>query len=200
LLETVNPVDRQVSLESKWKAELGLSCALAKISPASLGLAGFESIDQSEKSQQEKKETTKETHDEKCELWAPYIGNVLLTTLEMCSWIFQNSPETIMPGFEDFDVDFTNCNVKITFPPFSESSDLELVNTWGAAVGFKVSDIETAVEKIHRKLSKDIQEKMCARIRLDNGLSTDNPDALNMNELLQPLVKPETKPEGGDKK
>lgn len=190
LLQTVNPVDRQVSLESKWKLQIGLMCALAKISPASLGLAGFESIDQSEKSQQEKKETTKETHDEKCEIWGPYIGNVLLTTLEMCSWISQNNHGVIMPGFEDFDVDFTNCNVKITFPPFSEASDLDLVNTWGAAINFKVSDIETAVSKVHRKLSTTEQEKMCARIRLDNGLSTDNPNALQMNELLKPPVAP----------
>lgn len=200
LLQTITPTDRQVSLESKYKTQIGLMCALMRISPASLGLAGFESIDQSEKSQQEKKETTKETHDEKCEIWSKYIGDVLLTALELCSWILQNQPGASMPGFEDFDVDFTNCNVKINFPPFSEASDLDLVTTWGTAITSKVSDIETAVSKVHRKLSAADQEKMCTHIRLDNGLSTDNPDALNMNELLQPLVKPETKPEGGDKK
>jgi hypothetical protein len=89
------------------------------------------------------------------------------------------------PGIETMaDVDFDNCNVRVQFPDYAKASDMELITTWGQAKNMGVADIKTAVERIYRTLSSDQQQEIVDRIKLENGLTLDNPESLRMEDLI----------------
>jgi len=186
--------DRTDSFVKKWRMEVGMICANAHISPTSLGglAAGFESIVAGPESQQEREKDTIDTRNEMIGRWGPYLESILLKLLELNSFLLNNGYIDEQPGIESMpDVDFDNCNVRVQFPDYAKASDMELITTWGQAMNMRVADIKTAVERIYRTLSSDQQQEIVDRIKLENGLTLDNPESLRMEDLIDQNINNE---------
>lgn len=183
--ETTQILDKTESIKLKWQLELGNICTVMGISPTSIGIAGFESIAASEKSQQEREKATIDTRKDKLELWEPFINDILLGTLEFNTWLQENM-DVKQPGLDDMNIDFANCNIRVQFPDYVKSNTNERINTWGAAKNFGLADTKSAVEQVWAPLGKTQKEieQIADLIKLERNLSIDNPDALSMNTLL----------------
>ncbi|MDD3958029.1 MAG: hypothetical protein PHO96_04005, partial [Candidatus Izemoplasmatales bacterium] len=185
-LETSKIEDKTESITGKWKLEVSQICANAGISPTSLGIPGFEAINSDDKSQQEREKATIGTRKKKLELWTPYLNRVLLKLLEFNTWLREcYGASLVQPGIDAMDIDFTNCNVKVSFQDYVQASEQERINTWGGAKQLGVCDTETAVKKIFHKLSNDEQMDIVTKIKFELGVSSDNPNALSMENLLK---------------
>lgn len=191
--------DRTESFVKKWRMEIGMICANIGISPTSLGglASGFESIAAGPESQQEREKDTIDTRNEMIKRWKPYMEQVLLKLLELNSYLINNGYIEDQPGISEMiDIDFDNCNIRVQFPDYTKSSDQELINTWGGAKNMGVADTETAVERIYPTLSRDQQRDIIDRIKLENGIALDNPEALRMEDLVDEDVNDDD--EGGE--
>jgi hypothetical protein len=184
--------DKTESIVSKWKLEVSQICANAGLSPTSLGIPGFEALNANDKSQQEREKATIGTRKKKLELWTPYLNEVLLKLLEFNTWLREcYGAALVQPGIDAMDIDFTNCNVKVAFQDYVQASEQERITTWGGAKQMGVCDTETAVKKIFHKLSNDEQMDIVAKIKFEQGVSSDNPSALSMETLLNPQKEKE---------
>lgn len=185
--------DKTESILGKWKIEVNQICVKSGYSPSSLGIYGFESIAASENSQQEREKTTIDTRKDKISLWKPFLQKLFLKILELNSWLRDDDPSLIQPGIDHMDIDFSNCNVKVNFPDYVKSSTTELINTWGSAKNFGLGDLESILQKVWSPLGmteKEIKE-MADKIRIENNMAIDNPNALSMNNILNPTKQPE---------
>jgi hypothetical protein len=201
-LETSNIEDKTESISGKWKLEVSQICANAGLSPTSLGIPGFESISADDKSQQEREKATIGTRKKKLELWNPYLNRILLKLLEFNTWLRECYGTTlIQPGIDAMDIDFSNCNVKVSFQDYVQASEQERITTWGGAKQLGVCDTETAVKKIFHKLSNDEQMDIVTKIKFEQGIISDSPEALRTGILMQkPEVPEDDKEDEEDKK
>jgi len=55
---------------------------------------------------------------------------------------------------------------------------------WGNAKATRIADTQTAVEGAYPEKSREEQQDIVARIRFEEGVSFDNPNALQMDNLL----------------
>lgn len=191
--------DKTDSFVKKWKLEIGMICANAHMSPTSFGgmAIGFESVNASDESQLERQKDTIDTRNEMIGMWKPYLENLLMKLLEFNSWLINNDFAIDQPGIEDMiDLDFDNCTVTCHWPEYVQSSDSELINTWGGAKSMGVADTETAVKRIYPTLSSDQQQDIIDRIKLENGLTLDNPESLRMEDLVDEDVDENNVDEG----
>jgi len=188
--------DKTDSLKEKFKMEIGIICANAHISPTSLGGIGqgFESIAAGPESQQEREKDTIDTRNEMIERWKPYLNKVFLKLLEFNTWLLDNGLTSDQPGISEMDIDFENCTVKVQFPDYVQSSDMERITTWGAAKTARVADTETAVENVYPHLSRKQQRDIIDRIKFEDGMVSDNPSNLSLMDLTG------NDPEGGEDK
>ena len=177
--------DKTDSILGKWKIEVSQICMNAKISPVSLGMYGFESLNASDKSQQEREKQTIETRNNKIQIWKPFLDTMLLKLLEFNSYLREALGSTlIQPGIDRMDIDFSNCNVKVSWPDYIKSSQQERLIMWGNAKATRIADTQTAVEGAYPEKSREEQQDIVARIRFEEGVSVDNPNALQMDNLL----------------
>jgi hypothetical protein len=179
--------DKTDSFVKKWKLEMGMICANAHMSPTSFGgmATGFESINASDSSQLERQKDTIDTRNEMIGMWKPYFENILSKLLEFNSWLLNNKIIEEQPGIDSMvDLDFDNLTITCHWPEYVQSSDQELINTWGGAKNMGVADTETAVKRIYPTLSSDQQQEIIDRIKLENGMAIDNPEALRMEDLV----------------
>ena len=176
--------DKTLSLIEKYKQAIATATNNAGISPLALGITGLEAVNAGENSQRERNKATLETRDLKIKLWKTPIEYITLKMLELNTWMQANLPGLEQPGLEPMNIEFSNCTININFPDYLVASDKENIDTWGAAKGFQVADTQVAVEKIYKDLPKTEQMAIVARIRFENGISTDNPNALSMNDIL----------------
>lgn len=178
--------DKTDSLIEKYKQAIATACNNAGLSPLALGITGLEAINAGENSQRERNKVTLETRDLKIKTFQPKLEKIFLKVLELNTWMQKNIPGLQQPGIEAMDIDFSNCNVKVSFPDYLQSSDQENITTWGNAKMQRVADTQTAVEKIYRDLTKEDQMAIVNRIRFEEGMAIDNPEALRLDDLLEP--------------
>ena len=184
-LQTSVIADKTESILGKWKIEVSQICMNAKISPVSLGMYGFESLNASDKSQQEREKQTIETRKYKITTWKPFIESILLKLLEFNSYLREAfGSSLIQPGIDAMDIDFSNCNVKVSWPDYIKSSQQERLAMWGAAKASRIADTQTAVEGAYPEKTREEQLDIVSRIRFEEGVSTDNPNALQLDNLL----------------
>ena len=179
--------DKTESFVKKWKLEIGMICANAHMSPTSFGgmATGFESVNASDASQIERQKDTIDTRNEMIGMWKSYFENILMKLLELNSWLIKNKFVNNQPGISDMmELDFSNCTITCHWPEYVQSSDTELINTWGTAKSMGVADTETAVKRIYPTLSSDQQRDIIDRIKMENGIALDNPEALRMEDLI----------------
>lgn len=190
--EVINVQHKTESLVSKWKLELGTVCNNSRISPLTLGVTGLEAVNSGEDSQRERNKATLETRKDKLGLWGPFLNNAILTGLMLITWI-QDTGATI-PGLEDMDIDFDNCNIKVTFPDYIVNAENADVTMAVLAKQGGIYSIEQAVRTAHRseKWTEDEIRQEVERIKFEQGVALDNPTALSMNGLLpEPKKEPE---------
>jgi hypothetical protein len=73
----------------------------------------------------------------------------------------------------------------VEFPDYVQQSDQEKINTWGGAKSQGVADIETAVRKIYSQVSREQQNEIIDRIKLEQGIALDNPSALQIGDIIK---------------
>lgn len=166
----------------KYKVFVAQACNICGLSPLSLGITGLESINSSDKSTRERAKTTIETRNDKLEIWKPFLTEVLVRIMEMTSWIQTKFPETIDDGIPKIDIDYSNCDVLVTFPDYVDDSTKERIEAWGPAKQYGVVSTEMAVRKIHGDdLSEaDIIDEV-NRIRYEQGMLFNTPDLLTLD-------------------
>jgi hypothetical protein len=158
---------------------------------------GFESISASDESQLERQKDTIDTRNEMIGMWKPYLENMLMKLLELNSWLINNGIVKNQPGIDEMiDIDFDNCTITCHWPEYVQSSDQELINTWGGAKAMGVADTETAVKRIYPTLTDNEQQDIIDRIKLENGMAIDNPEALRMEDLVDEDIDENNVPEG----
>lgn len=193
--------DKTESFVKKWKLEIGMICANAHMSPTSFGgmAIGFESINSSDESQIERQKDTIDTRNEMIGMWKSYTEDILMKLLEFNSWLINNGYVTEQPGINNMiDIDFDNCTITCHWPEYVQASDQERINTWGSAKSMGVADTETAVKRIYPTLSSDEQQDIIDRIKLENGMAIDNPEALRMEDLVDEDIEEDNVLEGED--
>lgn len=187
----------------KYKVFVAQACNICGLSPLSLGITGLESINSSDKSTRERAKTTIETRNDKLEIWKPFLTEVLVKIMEMTSWIQTSFPETIEEGIPKIDIDYSNCDVFVTFPDYVDDSTKERIEAWGPAKQYGVVSTEMAVRKIHGDdLSEaDIIDEV-NRIRYEQGMLFNTPDLLTLDgeEDIQDKVDQETDETDGTNK
>lgn len=166
----------------KYKVFVAQACNICGLSPLSLGITGLESINSSDKSTRERAKTTIETRKDKLEIWKPFMEELLVRIMEMTSWIQTKFPETIDDGIPKIDIDYSNCDVLVTFPDYVDDSTKERIEAWGPAKQYGVVSTEMAVRKIHGDdLSEaDIIDEV-NRIRYEQGMLFNTPDLLTLD-------------------
>ena len=176
--------DKTESLITKYKQAIATACNNAGISPLALGITGLESVSAGENSQRERNKATLETRNMKLQIWGTAIEKLLSKMLRLYAWMGDNlesiEKDPLLASLEDLN----NVKISVHFPDYIIASDSENIDTWGKAVSMKVADTQTAVEQIYSDRSKEEQLEIATRIRFENGVSSDNPNALQLNDLI----------------
>ena len=183
-IEVQTIADKTESLITKYKQAIASACNNAGISPLALGITGLEAVNSGENSQRERNKATLETRNLKLQIWQPIIEQVIRRALGLDTWMKDNV-EGVEREKGTTEVDFTNVRVSIHFPDYIISSDQENITTWGDALMKGVCDTQTAVERVFADYDQDKQREIATLIRFEKGVSTDNPNALSMSELLK---------------
>ena len=167
--------DKQDSLDKKWKVAITTVCNNVGINPIAIGVTGLESITASETSQQERNKVTLETRSDKLESLKPFVENMLLQLLALNAWM-QKKYSLEQKGVDRIDIDFSNCNVSVTFGDYIVQTKKDLIDTWGDAKLKGVASLDTSVREIWSKDwdEAQIQEEI-NRIKFEQGMALDNP-------------------------
>ena len=177
--------DKTESLITKYKQAIATACNNAGISPLALGITGLESVSAGENSQRERNKATLETRNLKLQIWGPALEKLLSKMLRLYAWMGDNLEIEKDPLLASLD-DLSAVKISVHFPDYIIASDSENIDTWGKAVSMKVADTQTAVEQIYADRTKEEQLEIATRIRFEQGVSADNPNALQLNDLVQP--------------
>lgn len=178
-VEVVQINDKMASLLDKWKVGITTACNLAGISPLALGITGLEAINSGADSQRERNKATIETRNKKLNLWKPYLEELFIKILEFNRW-YKNAFGIKQDGIDDTDLDWSNCNISITFPDYIVETASELINTWGGAKQMGVASTETVIDKIHKEWSEEAKQEEVNRIKFEQGTSVSH---INLADL-----------------
>jgi len=180
-IEVTEINDKHESLQKKYDTLLTAALNKMGLSPLAIGDPGMVAMNLGDKSQQEKNKTTLETRNLKLQSWIPFMEKVLLQMLSLNAWI-QKQFGVEQEGLNKLEINFSNCNVAIEFPDYIQTSDKEIIDTWGAAKSnYRVASTETAIRYIHPDWSETQIMDEVNRIRFEEGMSFDNPN--NLPEL-----------------
>lgn len=139
----------------------------AGLSPLTVGITGFESIDASAESQQEREKVSIRTRNKKIEAWTEALQEFLKTALEfrlITKSLQENEDETYSTNkVEDFDV-------LVTFNDYIIKSKKD--RTSEVMEGFGSGwDTLTGVQYIHNDKTPREQLAISARVKLENGFN-----------------------------
>jgi len=179
--------DKTDSLILKRDKAIESVCINAEMSPISLGIPDSIGANSSDKTLRERNKATIDLRNKKLALWKPTLEQLMIRYLETCSWMQQNIQGFVMPGVEDFDVDFTNLNITFTFPDYVSDSDTERTANVAQKRSAGVMSIREGVKAIHIKdgWSDDEIEKEVEEIRIDQNLSPQNSETQLLNDLTK---------------
>ena len=172
--------DKTLQHLEKWKVALSTAINCAGLSPLALGITGLESINSSDKSQQERNKVTLETRNKKIRIWKPFIEDVVLKVLELNSWMVKNA-QAKQDAFETMDLTFDNLDVKAEFGDYIIEQQSEKITTWSGAKSSGIASTHEAVSQIHPDWEEDEINDEVNLIRFEQGMSLDNPS--NLPEL-----------------
>jgi hypothetical protein len=186
--------DKTESLILKYKQAIGSACNNAEISPLALGITGLEAMNAGENSQRERNKATLETRNKKLQIIGPALEKVIERAVNLYAWM-QRNVDGIEPHPLMKNADIGKVRASVHFPDYIIASDSENIDTWGKGVSMKVVDTQTAVEQIFADRTKEQQLEIATRIRFEQGISSDNPNALQMGDLLNPAQTEQPNPQ-----
>ena len=140
----------------------------AGLSPLTVGITGFESIDASAESQQEREKVSIRTRNKKISLWVEFLQEILPIALDlhlMMKNVKENDDQTYsVKSAPEYDV-------LVTFNDYiiKSKSDRTTEVQNGVNTGW---DILTGVQYIHSDKTEREQLAISARIKLENGLNS----------------------------
>lgn len=181
----------------KFKTALSTAINCAGLSPLALGITGLESINSSDKSQQERNKVTLETRNKKQRIWKPFIEDVVLKVLELNSWMVSNA-QAKQDAFAKLDLTFANLDVKAEFGDYIIEQQSEKIMTWSGAKSSGIASTHEAVSQIHPDWEEAEINEEVNLIRFEQGMSLDNPS--NLPELTGTEPEPEKDDEAIKKK
>jgi len=141
LISILQPLVRVADFNATAKEITGRILANSSISPASIGLPGFDSIDSAADSQRARKEITITARNEKVSRWSQFLPKFFIELLHIHDEVMKK-PE------KDYDV-------KVEFDSYETPYFEELVKTVAEAVQGGVMSRKQAVEKLYPDLTEE---------------------------------------------
>jgi hypothetical protein len=135
------------------------------LSPTTVGLPNFESIDASAESQRERERTSLRTRSRKLKLWRPFLKDLFERVLQYDDYLNNRQGEYMI------DVDFAE---------YGMPSREDKIDVIAKAVAGNVMSIEQAIKELYPELSPEEQNQMVVDIKLEQGVP-----------LLQQNITPE---------
>jgi len=132
------------------------------LSPLTVGLPGFESVQASASSQREREKTTIRTRAKKLKLWKQTLRDLFEKVLKYDDYINNRS---------EGEYDIT-----IEFPQYAVPTLDERIATIGQAVQMNIMSVEKAIDELYPELSDEDRKKIIVDIKLEQGipLTQDN--------------------------
>lgn len=141
LISILQPLVRVSEFNATAKEITGRILANASISPASIGLPGFDSIDSAANSQRARKEITITARNEKVSRWVQFLPKFFESLLHIYDYMEKK-------GSRDYEV-------TVEFDSYETPYFEELVSTVSEAVQGGVMSRKQAVEKLYPELSEE---------------------------------------------
>jgi hypothetical protein len=178
--------DKTVDHLLKWKTLLGMCCANAEISPLTLGLTDVVAMTNSDKTLQERSKATLETRKRKLESWKQFLNRVIIQLVQSYQWLSENTPNhAVNRDFEPIKVNNKQLEVLVSFGEYIEQGISDRIATWGNAKGLGTASLETVVDNIWEDdKSEEWKQLEVSRIKIEQGMSLDNPELLQLNVPL----------------
>lgn len=178
-IEVAQVADKTESFLSKWKTILSMICNKAKISPYSLGITWLEAVGPAADSLQERNKVTLDMRTGKLALWTPVLTELLLRSLQLCTWMQDNVDGVLDKHKADGvpELDFTNGNatLQLDFGEYIQEGVTQRINTWASAKSSRVASTDECVRQIHPDwTTKQVNDEVNL-IRFEDGMSLDNP-------------------------
>jgi hypothetical protein len=141
------------------------------ISPLTVGLPGFESVQASAASQREREKASIRTRAKKLKLWKEALTKLFANILKYDDYLNNRSE-----GAYEITVDFAQYAV----PTLDER-----IQTIGQAVQLNIMSIEKAVDELYPELSEEERNKIILEIKLEQGVPLTQDNLANQNQEEQ---------------
>lgn len=158
-------VDKHIESYKVWVTQILNNAGL---SPLTVGVTGLESISASELSQQEREKVSIRTRNEKTELWAEFLGDILHTVLDfylMTRGMQQNDDNTYSVG------NLPEYEIKVNFKDYIIKSQADRTEEVRNGLGTSW-DILTGVKYVHKEKTEREQLAISARVKLEKGINS----------------------------
>jgi hypothetical protein len=108
---------------------------------------------------------------------------MILTILELTSYIQAQYPQTVPAGFPVINVKWENTEVAVQFNDYLVNSIEDRISTWSQAKAGGVASIETIVDQIWGdEFSQEDKDSEVNRIKIETGIPLEDPSMLNLTE------------------
>lgn len=158
-------VDKHIESYKVWVTQILNNAGL---SPLTVGVTGLESISASELSQQEREKVSIRTRNEKTELWAEFLEDILHTVLDfylMTRGMQQNDDNTYSVG------NLPEYEIKVNFKDYIIKSQADRTDEVSKGLGSSW-DILTGVKYVHKEKTEREQLAISARVKLEKGINS----------------------------
>jgi hypothetical protein len=125
------------------------------LSPTTVGLPNFESIDASAESQREREKSSLRTRNRKLKLWQPFLINLFERVLKYDDYLNNRQGEYF---------------IEVVFNEYGDFSREGKIDIIAKAVAGNVMSIEQAVKELYPELTPEEQNQMVVDIKLEQGV------------------------------
>lgn len=126
------------------------------LSPLTVGLPGFESVQASASSQREREKTTIRTRAKKLKLWKQTLRELFEKVLKYDDYINNRSEGEY--------------EISIDFPQYAVPTLDERIATIGQAVQMNIMSVEKAIDELYPELTDEDKKKIIVDIKLEQGI------------------------------
>lgn len=179
--------DKTVDHLKKAETFLGLSCAVAKISPLTLGITSAIGVANSDKTLQERSRVTAETRKKKLELWEIFLERVIYKLCEVYNYMWTVYPEVKnRASFEAIPATEKDITVNVTFPDYNEMGLLDRAKEWVEVLLKGGISTDQYVETVYGDdMTAEQKLRESNQLKIEKNIGINNPEALNINDLTE---------------
>ena len=151
LITLLQPLVRVTEFNATAKDITGRILANVGLSPVSVGLPGFESIDAAADSQRARKETSIISRDEKVEIWSEFLIDFFNGLLKYYHAVFGGTQKDNI--------------IKVEFDKYGSPSFEDLVDTVVKAKQGGIMSVKQAVDKLYPELDEENRKRVVLDIK-----------------------------------